>query len=66
MTAIACRQGLAQIKIELGDHGQAGNALQRWLQANGLLAISLGVLGVAIALSLLLVVGGYFIALFFS
>ena len=46
--------------------GKAGNALQRWLQANGLLAISLGVLGVAIALSLLLVVGGYFIALFFS
>ena len=45
--------------------GKAGNALQRWLQANGLLAISLGVLGVAIALSLLLVVGGYFIALFF-
>ena len=46
--------------------GKAGNALQRWLQANGLLAISLGVLGVAIALSLLLVVGGYFIALFFG
>ena len=38
---------------------KAGNALQRWLQANGLLAISLGVLGVAIALSVLLVVGGY-------
>jgi hypothetical protein len=45
---------------------KAGNALQRWLQAHGLLAISLGVLGVAIALSLLLVVGGYFIAWFFS
>ena len=38
---------------------KAGNALQRWLQANGLLAISLGVLGVAIALSVLMVVGGY-------
>jgi hypothetical protein len=38
---------------------KAGNALQRWLQAHGLLAISLGVLGVAIALSVLLVVGGY-------
>ena len=38
---------------------RAGNALHRWLQAHGLLAISLGVLGVAIALSLLLVVGGY-------
>jgi len=43
-----------------------GDALQRWLQTHGLLAISLGVLGVAIALSLLLVVGGYFIASFFS
>jgi hypothetical protein len=42
--------------------GKPGDALQRWLQANGLLAISLGVLGVAVALSLLLVVGGYFIA----
>ena len=45
---------------------KAGNALRRWLQANGLLAIGLGVLGVAIALSVLLVVGGYFIAWFFS
>ena len=36
-----------------------GVALQRWLQSHGLLAISLGVLGVAIALSVLLVVGGY-------
>ena len=43
-----------------------GDALQRWLQANGLLAISLGVLGVAIALSLLLVVGGYFIASYYQ
>jgi hypothetical protein len=43
-----------------------GDALQRWLQTHGLLAISLGVLGVAIALSLLLVVGGYFIVLFFG
>ena len=38
-----------------------GDALQRWLQSHGLLAIGLGVLGVAIALSLLLVVGGYFL-----
>jgi hypothetical protein len=38
---------------------KAGNALQRWLQTHGLVAISLGVLGVAIALSVLLVVGGY-------
>jgi hypothetical protein len=43
-----------------------GVALQRWLQNNGLLAIALGVLGVAIALSLLLVVGGYFIASYYS
>ena len=46
--------------------GKPGDALQRWLQTHGLLAISLGVLGVAIALSLLLVVGGYFIASFFG
>jgi hypothetical protein len=46
--------------------GKPGNALKRWLEANGLLAIGLGVLGVAIALSLLLVVGGYFIASFFG
>ncbi len=39
-----------------------GNALQRWLESNGLLAIGLGVLGVAFALSALFVVGGYFIA----
>jgi hypothetical protein len=34
-------------------------ALRRWLEANGLLAISLGVLGAVMALSVLLVVGGY-------
>ena len=38
-----------------------GNALQRWLNSHGLLGIALGVLGVAIVLSLLLVVGGYFL-----
>ena len=38
---------------------KAGNALRRWLEANGLLAISLGVLGAVTALSVLLVVGGY-------
>jgi len=38
---------------------KAGNALRRWLEANGLLAISLGVLGAVMALSVLLVVGGY-------
>jgi hypothetical protein len=38
---------------------KAGNALQRWLENHGLLGISLGVLGVAIALSVLMVVGGY-------
>ena len=37
-------------------------ALRRWVEANGLLAISLGVLGAVTALSVLLVVGGYFIA----
>ena len=36
-------------------------ALQRWLEAHGLLAIGLGVLGAVTMLSLLFVVGGYFI-----
>jgi hypothetical protein len=40
-------------------------ALRQWLEANGLLAIGIGVLGVAIGLSVLLVVGGYFIASLF-
>ena len=40
-------------------------ALRRWLEANGLLAISLGVLGAVTALSVLLVVGGYFLASLF-
>jgi hypothetical protein len=43
-----------------------GVALQRWLQSHGLLAISLGVLGVAIVLSVLLVVGGYFVATYYG
>jgi hypothetical protein len=34
-------------------------ALRRWLEANELRAISLGVLGAMTALSVLLVVGGY-------
>jgi hypothetical protein len=34
-------------------------ALRRWLEANELPAIIAGVLGVIIALSVLLVVGGY-------
>ncbi len=38
-----------------------GNALQRWLDSHGLVGIALGVLGVATALSVLLVVGGYFL-----
>ena len=45
--------------------GKPGDALQRWLQANGLLAIGLGVIGVAIALSVLFVVGGYYIASYY-
>lgn len=39
-----------------------GNALQRWLETHGLLAIALAVLGVAVTLSVVLVVGGYFLA----
>jgi hypothetical protein len=34
-------------------------ALRRWLEANGLLAIVIAVLGAVTALSTLLVVGGY-------
>ncbi|HXI08913.1 MAG: hypothetical protein ACRC1G_04490 [Bradyrhizobium sp.] len=41
---------------------RAGNALQRWLDGHGLVGISLGVLGVITALSVILVFGGYFIA----
>jgi hypothetical protein len=37
-------------------------ALQRWLEAHGLLAIVIAVLGAVTALSMLLVVGGYLIA----
>lgn len=40
---------------------KAGNALQRWLESHGLLAIALAVLGVAMTLSVILVVGGYFL-----
>jgi hypothetical protein len=40
---------------------KAGNALQRWLETHGLLAIALAVLGVVTTLSMLLVVGGYFL-----
>jgi len=40
---------------------KAGNALQRWLETHGLLAIAIAVLGVAIALSTVMVVGGYFL-----
>lgn len=40
---------------------RAGNALQRWLETHGLLAIALAVLGVALTLSVVLVVGGYFL-----
>ncbi|MDP1883671.1 MAG: hypothetical protein Q8K88_12430 [Bradyrhizobium sp.] len=34
-------------------------ALRRWLEANELLAIITGVVGVLVALSLLIVLGGY-------
>jgi hypothetical protein len=40
---------------------KAGNALQRWLETHGLLAIAIAVVGVAITLSTMLVVGGYFL-----
>ncbi len=36
-----------------------GNALQRWLDSHGLLAIAAAVLGVITALSVLLVLAGY-------
>jgi hypothetical protein len=36
-------------------------ALQRWLDAHGLLGIAIAVLGVVTALSLLMAVGGYLI-----
>ena len=41
-------------------------AVRQWLEANGLLASGLGVLGVVTGLSLVLVVGGYVIARLFG
>lgn len=41
------------------EHLMLGNALQNWLNNHGLLAISGAVLGVITTLSLILVVGGY-------
>jgi len=38
-----------------------GKALRDWMEAHGLLAITAAVLGVIVALSLLLVVGGYYL-----
>ena len=40
-------------------------ALRRWLEANGLSAIILAVLGAVTALSVLLVVGGYLLVTLF-
>jgi len=37
------------------------NALRRWLEANGLLNIVIGVLGAVVLLSTLLVLAGYLI-----
>jgi hypothetical protein len=34
-------------------------ALQRWLDANGLAAITIGVVGTLVLLSMVLVLGGY-------
>ena len=36
-----------------------GRALQRWLDSHGLLEIAGAVLGIALLLSILMVVGGY-------
>jgi len=59
--SLTCRRGVAQIKNELETMSKAGNALQRWLETHGLLAIVIAVAGVAITLSTLMVVGGYFL-----
>jgi cobalamin biosynthesis protein CbiG len=55
----------AACAIKIGSETM-GNALRQWLEANGLLAIDLGVLGAVTALSLLLVVGSYFMASLFG
>jgi hypothetical protein len=39
-----------------------GRALQRWLDSHGLLAIAGAVLGIALALSVTMVVVGYLVA----
>jgi hypothetical protein len=41
------------------EHIMLGNALQNWLNSHGLLAIGGAVLGIITTLSLILVVGGY-------
>ena len=53
---IACRPGLEQIKIGLEAMVRA---LRQWLDNHELPAIIAAVLGVILALSTLLVVGGY-------
>ena len=55
---IACPP--AKLQIGIGHTAmRMGNALQRWLDSHGLLAIAAGVLGVITALSVLLVLAGY-------
>ena len=41
-------------------------ALQRWLEASGLFAIAVGVLGAMLLISIVLVFGGYLIVLALS
>jgi hypothetical protein len=41
-------------------------ALRRWLEANGLLAIAIGVVGAMLFISMILVFGGYLIVLALS
>lgn len=56
--ALTCLRGDVQIEIER-ETGNMVKALRRWLEANELLAIVTGVIGALVALSLLLVLGGY-------
>ena len=53
---ITCPRDDVQIKIE---RETMVKAFRRWLEANGLLVIVTGVIGALVALSLLLVLGGY-------
>ena len=59
--SLACRRGVAQIKNELGDHEQCGQRVTTMAGNPQTARITRAVLGVVTTLSVVLVVGGYFL-----